>query len=383
MKISKTYVRVVATIAAVVLVTAGCSVVGNNATEADAGQSGVAADSRTGGDAATTGNRDSDISVAVRGYEAAAGSLADAIPVSGTVAGIREATVVTETQGVIQEVLFELGERVEAGSALVRFDDRAEAAGLRQAEQQLSAARLDYESAQRRFERGSASQAELTQARAAAAGAESAREQARRAYENRTVRAPFSGHIADAGSEIQVGNLLSPGSRVVRIVDTSRLRMRVGVGERSVGRIQSGNPVQVFVSSFRNEAFPGVVRSVGAGADPLSGSFPVIIEWKNPPAFQGRSGLSGNASIAAADAETVIIAPAAAVTSRQGRTVVFVAVDGVAREREVRLAGRRGPRAAVVEGLQPGDVVISSGVSSLEDGSLVTVSIVGISTDIQ
>lgn len=331
----------------------------------------------------TAGSAEVSAARAVQAYEIQPGSLSDAIPVSGTVSGIREAVVSSESQGIIREVLFDLGSRVEAGDPLVRFDDRVEAAGFRQASEQYNAASIDLASVQRSFDRGSASQAELSQAQAAAAGAESALEQARRQLENRTIRAAISGLIADKPAEISPGNPLAPGSRVARVVDTSRLRMRVGVGEQVVGRVQPGNPVEIQVSAFGPGIFRGQVQSVGAGSDPGTGSFPVIIEWELPDGIPGRSGVSGSASIFGSESVEQLIVPAGAITSRRGRTVVFVELDGRAFEREVELAGRRGPRAAVRSGLHPGEIVISSAVALLEDGDPVRVEIIGSSRDIR
>lgn len=321
--------------------------------------------------------------LAVEGYEVARGSLSDSIEVSGTVAGAREAVLVSETQGVITAVLFELGQSVDEGDPLIRFDDRAEAASLNQAEQQLNAAQLDFEAAERRFERGSSSRAELTQASAALAGARSAREQARRAYENRTIRAPFDGSIADTGSDVQPGNLLSAGARAARIIDTSRLKMRVGVGERAVSGLQVGNPVDVYIASVRPEPFAAEVRSIGSGADPATGSFPVVIEWENSSDQLVRAGVSASARIYTNTAARNIIVPSSSLTTRGGETVVFVELDGTAIQRPVTVAGQRGPRAAISTGLETGEVVISSGVRALEDGSQVQLRIAGSSSDIR
>lgn len=325
--------------------------------------------------------------LAVDGYEITYGSIAEPIEASGTTAGIREADITSETQGVIREMLFDLGTAVRAGDPLLRFNDQAEAAALRQAEQQLDAARLEYEAAQRRYERGSSSQAELTQSRAAMAGAESAREQARRVYENRTVRSPIDGYIADYAAGISVGNSLSPGARVARVVNTARLQMRVGVGERSVARIAPGFRAEIFLPSIGSEPYPGQVRSIGAGTDAATGSFPVIVEWDNPadrasgqpPA---RSGIAGTVRIYNGNENQRLIIPSAALHGPENNQV-FIANNGTAQLRQVSVLERRGPRAAVNSGVEQNEVVITSGISSLEDGSRVNVTLRGSSADIQ
>ncbi len=329
-----------------------------------------------------------DAAIAVEGYEIAYGSLFEAIEASGIAAGIREAEITSNTQGVIQEMLFDLGSAVHAGDAMLRFDDRAEAAALRQAEQQLEAVQLDYEAVRRRLERGSSSQAELTQARAAVAGAESAREQALRSYENHTIRAPISGYIADYAAGISVGNSLSPGARVARVVDTSRLKMRIGAGERSVARIAPGSPVEVFLPSIRSEPFPGRVRSIGAGTDPATGSFPVIVEWDNPadepdvsPA-PARSGISGTVRISNGAEYEQLIIPTAALHGPE-RDRVLIADNGTEQQRRVSVIQVRGSSTAVSDGVEPGEIVITSAISSIEDDAKIDITVLGSTADMR
>ncbi|MDY7028007.1 MAG: biotin/lipoyl-binding protein [Spirochaetota bacterium] len=64
---------------------------------------------------------------------------------SGTIAGIREALVVSETQGIVERLDFELGEEVDAGQVLLEVDDEIAALNMQQAEEQLENARIDYQ----------------------------------------------------------------------------------------------------------------------------------------------------------------------------------------------------------------------------------------------
>ncbi len=319
----------------------------------------------------------------VVGYLVETGSLANALEVSGTVSGVQEALVMSQTQGIVSEVLVDLGDRVQAGDVLLRFDDSVEAAALRQARASLDSARLEADGAALQLDRGSGSRSQYVRAQATAAAAEAALEQARRNYENRTIRAPIDGWVADITAGTAAGNLLSIGSRTVRIVDTSRLIMRVGVGQDSIARIQQGSPVQVFIPSVRDAAFSAEVRSVSPAADPATGTFPLVIEWENTEDRIIRAGLAGIAYIESFSLGSSIIIPAAAVSSRAGETVVFVAEDGRAVQRPIVLAGKRGARAAVSEGLQEGEVVVVTGLGNLEDGDPISVQLRGSSRDIQ
>ncbi|THB66638.1 MAG: efflux RND transporter periplasmic adaptor subunit [Spirochaetaceae bacterium] len=320
---------------------------------------------------------------AVVGYTVERGSLASAVEVSGTVEGIREATVQSETQGVLLEVLVDLGQNVKAGDVLLKFDDQVERAALRQAESQYESARLEVDGIQWQFDRGSASKAQLVRAQAAAAGAESALAQAQRNFDNRTIRAPIDGAVADIARSVSPGNLIGPGTQVLRIVDTGKLKMRVGVGQNAVARIEPGNIVQVTVPSVSSKPYEAVVRSVGAAADPTTGSFPVIVEWDNSVETPVRAGASGIAMIYDSSAGQSLIVPAAAIDSRNSETVVFIEEDDRAVQKTVVLAGKRGARAAVLEGINDGDVIIATGIASLQNGDPVLIDLAGSSLDLR
>ena len=80
--------------------------------------------------------------------------------------------------------------------------------------------------------------------------------------------------------------------------------------------------------------------------------------------------------IPATEAEHLII-PSSSIARRDSEDVVFVADNGTARVQPIQAGRRIGTRIEVLEGLQAGDVLIISGITSLSDGDLVAPTIVG------
>ncbi len=321
--------------------------------------------------------------VAVEGVEVSPGGILQAIVASGTVQGRTEASVVSETQGVLTFVSVSLGDYVEAGDALAGVDDSIAASVLEEARAALQSAGLDLDATQRRFTAGSASQSELTRATAATSGARARLQQADKAFQDRTVRAAISGYIADLGAGIGVGNYLQPGTPVARIVDLRSIKMEVGVGERELGYLNVGAPALVSVPVCGDSAIPATVTSIAAGADARTGSFPVVVEWDNVCA-EGtiRSGVSASVTIAPSSGENLLVVPGSAVRTVRDSHYVFVNDNGVARRVDVELGERLGNRVYVMNGLSEGDVVITSALSSLTDGAEVTITVVGRSGDV-
>ena len=76
-----------------------------------------------------------------------------------------------------------------------------------------------------------------------------------------------------------------------------------------------------------------------------------------------------------------IIIPVSSIRLRGGEQWVFVAADGRAEARKIRTGSRLGERIEVLQGLEPDDVLITSGLASLTPEAPVTVTLIGNSGD--
>ena len=320
---------------------------------------------------------------AIEAIEITTGSVLTHVSGSGRISGAREATVVSESQGVLQRVEFHLGDRVAAGELLAAFDNRVERLAKEQARAQADSADMELAAVRRGRDSGVSSRTELARAEAAAAGAASAYQLAVKRYEDRSISAPISGRIASKDARVSAGNFLSSGATVARIVDTDRLQVELAVGEREVAYIEPGLPAEVTLAACGGQPQPAVVRSVAAGSDPATGSFAVIVAWDNRCGDEVRSGMTAEVRISPrTDRETVLV-PTAALTRRDGRTVVYVAEDGAVEMREVTVGRRVGNRAEVLAGLHPGELVAVSALTSLSDGDPVRVTVTGASGELE
>lgn len=313
--------------------------------------------------------------LAVEGVEAELTTLLDDIVASGLIRGEREINLVSETQGIIERVGYELGDRVSAGQVLVSLDNTIQQFAVEEARQAVQSAELDVASTERLANSGNASQSALGRARSALAGARARLAQAEKALADRTLVAPFEGFVASKDLSIEEGNFLNVGVPVARIVAMDRLEVRLSVGERQVRYIAAGSPAFVSYLGDGADELEARVAAVAAGSDPQTGSFPVIVRWDNPDTMMARAGMSVTVRIPPVGAEQQVVVPANAVITRGAETSVFVArPDGTAERRIVTTGERRGDRQAIRSGVDPGEVVIVSGLRSLANGDAVAVS---------
>ncbi len=318
--------------------------------------------------------------VAVEALEVTRGTVIRSIEASGTVRGETEVTVISEAQGRIEDAPFELGRYVEAGDVLLRVDDTIARLSVEEARGVYENARLDVDATQRRFDSGSASQAELTRARSSANGARARLEAANKTLRDQTVRAPVSGYVAFRAQGIGPGNFLEGGTPVARIVNLDHLRVEVSVGEREIRYVDTGSSVDVIVSACGPDPYRATVHAISAGADERTGSYPVIVRWENS-CERIRSGMSARVRIAPPEDAAGLIAPGAAIRRDDDGSYVFVVTGdprrGNVEKRSVVPGERLGDRVLILQGIAEGDLVLTSGLSTLSPGQPVEATVLG------
>jgi RND family efflux transporter MFP subunit len=320
--------------------------------------------------------------IAVEAVEISEGYLTTEISTSGVVSAAREARVVSQTQGVIERVSFELGNRVEAGEPLVAFDDAVERSNVEQARAQYESAQLELRTTEQLRESGDASEAQLAQARAQAAGARAALAQARERLENRTVTAPISGLVALRGDGVKPGNYLTAGRTVAEIVDLSTLEIELSLGEREVQLVREGLPATVAVDACESLQ-QAEVAAVAAGSDERTGSYTALVRWDNQCGEAIKAGMNATVTVRTArQGEEVLIAPTTSIQSGEESQFVWVAREGAVTRREVTVGAQLGARTEITGGLEIGDVVIISALGEMGEGQAVEVSVIGTSRDI-
>lgn len=316
--------------------------------------------------------------IAVEALTVALGSLTDEINASGVVAGVREAFVVSEAQGLVTAVSFTLGDRVAEGQELLRVDDRIAALNLSRFKEQYEAAKLELTATEALSAAGRSSPADMTKARGNYSGAKAQYETSLKALNDTRLRAPVAGVISSTEEVATVGASIAPGARVARIVDNSSFKVTVGLGEREIGLVELGAKVRVYVPAALGQDYvEGQVSAIAAGSNPATGSFPVVVSFRNGFAGRVKSGMSANVSIQARAIAPSVVIPTAALFRRGSQYAVFVDDSGRTDVRELSLGRRSGVQVEVLSGLSEGDLLVISALSRLTDNDPVSSTTVG------
>jgi len=314
---------------------------------------------------------------------------------AGTVRARRRAKMSPELGGQVVELPFAAGDRIEAGDVLLRLDDRAQRARLELSRREVETAEAERqracitaERAGRELGRGRALAADellsadtldqLESSKAAAdAACGAARANASRAaaavavsrteLDKLTLKAPFSGIVAEISIEVGEWTTPSPPTMpvpaVLDVLDPSSIYISAPMDEVDAGRVRAGQPVRVTVDSHRGQSFAGSVTRVAPYVlDLQEQNRTVEIEVELDDAEDGIS--SGFLPGTSADVEVILEVHEAALripTSAlmEGNQVLIVR-DGALAELELETGLKNWDFTEVQSGLAAGDRIVTS-----------------------
>lgn len=286
--------------------------------------------------------------------------LRDRVTALGTLKAWESVDIASREARLVDEVLFDDGDRVEAGELLARLRQEEEQATLRELEARLR----DGEREVRRLE-DLARRKQVAQSDLDAAVTEVAivREQIgamRARLEDLNVRAPFAGVLGLR--EVSPGALVSAGQRLTTLDDLSRMRLDFSVPSRQLAFVSVGQRVTATTAALPG-TFPGEVTAIDSRIDPVARSVNVRAVLANP-GEKLRPGLLMEVEVRG-DERPALMVPEESLLSRTTRHFVWRVQDGRAFRTEVQLGARIPGWVEIAGGLDAGDHVVRDGIIRL------------------
>jgi RND family efflux transporter MFP subunit len=256
------------------------------------------------------------------------------------------------------------------------------AASLSQAQAQHVQATLDYERAKALYATHSLTKPDFDREQASFdstdAGVDQAKanlDQAQLALQDADLTAPFSGYILSRN--IELGDLVAPGTAAFTVADTSSVKIGFGVPEHAVRQLRLGQQFSIHLQDDPKE-YQGRVTSIAASADEKNRVFAIEVTVPNPKSYL-KPGMIASLSLAGVRNTPVASVPLSAVVgdpASPARYAVFVATEdsgkSVAHLRQVTL-GETHEADVEVDGVKPGEKVIVVGAAGLNDGDFILV----------
>ena len=310
----------------------------------------------------------------------------NALSAIGTAAAVQGVTVSTDVPGTIDKISFDSGQWVRAGEVLARLDSRQERAQLASIEAQRNLARLNFARMKDLLTQRVISQAEFDRAMTDQSQTDAQLGEINTVIERKTIRAPFSGLLGIR--QVSLGQYVGAGDPIVQLQSLDPIYVNFGVPQQDAGRLGLGRTVRIIAGAdtdagadIGGQQFTGRITAIDAVVNEATRNVQVQATLANPKG-QLRPGMFVQAEVVLGSSTRVVALPAPAISYAPYGDSVYVVAQmkgpngesyrGV-RQQFVKVGGSRGDQVAVIEGLKPGDEVVTSGVFKLRNGAAVQV----------
>lgn len=194
--------------------------------------------------------------------------------------------------------------------------------------------------------------------------------QAQLSYTN--VRTPISGVVTDR--PLFPGETPAAGAPIVTIMDTSAMIAKFHIAQAQAQQLQIGSQASMDVPGM-DQPVNGKVSLISPALDPGSTTVEVWLRVPNPRGVL-KAGSIVHLALRGRTAQNVLLVPTEAVQRSPegaGKIVMVIAPDGTARKKNVVIGIQTKESTQIVEGLAPGDTVITGGGYGLDEGTKVKI----------
>lgn len=299
----------------------------------------------------------------------------------GTVTAWRELVIGSQMNGLaVVEMAVDAGDRVSEGQLLLRLDNAVLRTQIDQQKAAIAEAEANLENAEQEQARSDAlvtsraisqqtadtrkttlrtSRAKLDAAKAALAEQEAQ-------FARTEVRAPAAGLVSSRA--VDVGQVVSTGTELVRIIRDNRLQVDARVPEGELALVREGAPVEVTGPDGRTTA--ATIRQI---APVLDSTTRLAVVHVDLPADTGlKAGMFARVALDGASALSLTV-PRSALVWRGGKAGVFLLGSGGTVTLTPVETGRQvDGRVEIRSGLEAGDRIVTAGAGLLSSGDRVS-----------
>jgi len=278
----------------------------------------------------------------------------------------------------------DVGSVVKRGQVLMDLDPQdlklsqaQSMAALRAAETTRDLASAELKRYQELREKNFVSQAILDAKLSAYKSAQAQVDSAQAAYRGMSNQAGYASLESDIDGVVtavdaEVGQVVSPGTPVVRVAKTDEKEIVFGVPEDKVDTLRAITDVHVRLWASPDKAVPGKIREISPVADPFTRTYAFRVSIPSSLS-EAKLGMTALVAFASRSPQPQIKVPLTALFHEKSATSVWVVENGVVRLVPVTVTGVSGNDLVLGSGVKPGQTVVTAGVNLLKPGQKVTI----------
>ena len=292
------------------------------------------------------------------------------IELQGAVVAEDEYFLNAKVPGTITRMRLNIGDRVSAGQVVADIDDDMLQQQMNEMKKRYELAKEVFEKQESLWKQNIGSEVQFLTAKNNKESLEKAMETLTKNREYYKVVVPTSGVVDEVN--LKLGQVVSPGVPLAKIVNFSKLKLRADVPETYAGKVRTGNSVMVNFPDLKKD-LNGKIGYVGSSVNAMNRTFKVDV-----PLRGNESGLLPNMSgiIKVADysnANAISVPINILKKDLDGSDFVLIEEAGKAVKVVVKVGQYYADKAEILSGLKSGDKLITTGYEDLSEGDAVKV----------
>jgi RND family efflux transporter MFP subunit len=293
---------------------------------------------------------------------------------------IQKADISFRVSGKIQKILVKEGDEVKKGQVLAELDPVDFEIQLKDRQASYDTAKANYDRAKSLVEKGAISRVDHDNIRAKYHTATANLNAAKQNLLYTKLKANFDGIIAKR--HVEIFEEVSLSQTIFSLEDVSALKIKIDVPENLMivlnGKKDTGRKLTAVFDNIAEQEFPLSFIESTTKADPNTKTFKVTLRMETPEGYNVLPGMTTTVHAQLFPDETAsntaILVPVSAVISNSKKQATVWIVD----EKSMTVKPKKVTPGAIfgdlmqVDGLAPGDRVVTAGASFLRDGMKVS-----------
>ena len=191
---------------------------------------------------------------------------------------------------------------------------------------------------------------------------------ARLNYNYSFIKSPIDGVVSSL--PVKLGETVLKGTLIATITSTDNLYVEAPIDEADVGKVKIGQSANITMDAYPGKVFKAeiyMISPIVLGARHETRTFEVRARFKEP--VEVKPGMSADMEIVIDRVENALIVPSQAIIEKEGSSHLYIIKSGRAYLRKVKTGLSNWTYTEIISGLSQGDyVILNPDTSGLKDG---------------
>jgi RND family efflux transporter MFP subunit len=288
---------------------------------------------------------------------------------TGSVEPVHEAYISSQTSGQIETVFVQEGDRVKKDQLLAKLDTKIIENSIKEVETAFELAKITYEKQQELWNKKIGSEIQYLQAKNKYESLKSKLETLHAQYDLAFIKSPIDGYVDDVTQKI--GEVATPGRILFHVVDLKSLLIKSKVSEVYLPVIHKKDSVRITFPSLPDKVIHTTISRIGQVINPGDRTFLVEAKIQNPDR-KIKPNMLASMRINDYTAFKALVVPSDVIREDMKGFYLYVIKEDngkmKAEKRYVKTGISYRGETEILQGLQPGDLVITDGYNNVSDG---------------